>query len=253
MKRNRFTDEQIIGILKEHEAGTPVSELCRKHGVSDASIYKWKAKFGGMEVSEAKRLKTLEDENTKLKRLLADAMLDVLPKLGEFLAERGLKLSEAKTKLVHISEGFNFLGFNIRTMSGKVLVKPQKEKVLDHLRQISTYLRSNRQLRTVSMVKNLNLVIRGWSLYYRYVVAKRTFATVDNAIWPMLYKWAKRRHPQKPLKWVAQHYFTNGVGSREWQLNDGKRGLLKHDFFKIRRWIKVNGRASPLDPDLRVY
>ena len=77
MKRNRFTDEQIIGLLKEHEAGTPVSELCRKHGVSDASIYKWKAKFGGMEVSEAKRLKkTLEDENTKLKRLLADAMLD---------------------------------------------------------------------------------------------------------------------------------------------------------------------------------
>ncbi|TBC69521.1 IS3-like element ISRle4 family transposase [Rhizobium ruizarguesonis] len=76
MKRNRFTDGQIIGILKEHEAGTPVSELCRKHGVSDASIYKWKAKFGGMEVSEAKRLKTLEDENTKLKRLLADAMLD---------------------------------------------------------------------------------------------------------------------------------------------------------------------------------
>lgn len=76
MKRNRFTDEQIIGMLKEHEAGTPVSELCRKHGVSDASIYKWKAKFGGMEVSEAKRLKTLEDENTKLKRLLADAMLD---------------------------------------------------------------------------------------------------------------------------------------------------------------------------------
>ncbi|ACS60051.1 transposase IS3/IS911 family protein (plasmid) [Rhizobium leguminosarum bv. trifolii WSM1325] len=76
MKRNRFTDEQIIGILKEHEAGTPVSVLCRKHGVSDASIYKWKAKYGGMEVSEAKRLKTLEDENTKLKRLLADAMLD---------------------------------------------------------------------------------------------------------------------------------------------------------------------------------
>ncbi|TBC75356.1 IS3-like element ISRle4 family transposase (plasmid) [Rhizobium beringeri] len=76
MKRNRFTDEQIIGILKEYEAGTPVSELCRKHGVSDASIYKWKAKYGGMEVSEAKRLKTLEDENTKLKRLLADAMLD---------------------------------------------------------------------------------------------------------------------------------------------------------------------------------
>ena len=76
MKRNRFSEEQIIGILKEHEAGVAVSELCRKHGVSDGSIYKWKAKFGGMDVSEAKRLRSLEDENAKLKRLLADAMLD---------------------------------------------------------------------------------------------------------------------------------------------------------------------------------
>jgi putative transposase len=76
MKRSRFSEDQIIGILKEHEACVSVADPCRKHGVSDASIYKWKAKFGGLEVSEAKRLKTLEDENTRLKRLLADAMLD---------------------------------------------------------------------------------------------------------------------------------------------------------------------------------
>jgi putative transposase len=76
MKRSRFSEEQIIGILKERETGVSVADACRKHGVSDASIYKSKAKFGGMEVSEAKRLKTLEDENTRLKRLLADAMLD---------------------------------------------------------------------------------------------------------------------------------------------------------------------------------
>ena len=76
MKRARFTEEQIIGILKEHEAGVGVADLCRKHGVSSASLYKWKAKYGGMEVSEAKKLRALEDENAKLKRLLADAMLD---------------------------------------------------------------------------------------------------------------------------------------------------------------------------------
>ncbi|OKO66821.1 transposase [Bradyrhizobium sp. NAS96.2] len=76
MKRSRFSEEQIIGIPKEHEVGVSVADLCRKHGISDASIYKWKAKFGGLEVSEAKRLKTLEDDNTRLKRLLADAMLD---------------------------------------------------------------------------------------------------------------------------------------------------------------------------------
>ena len=76
MKRTRFTDEQIIGILTEHEAGAKCADLCRKHGVSDASIYKWKARFVGMDVSEAKRLKALEDENAKLKRMLADAMLD---------------------------------------------------------------------------------------------------------------------------------------------------------------------------------
>ena len=76
MKRSRFTEDQIIGILKEHEAGVSVADLCRKHGVSDATVYKWKAKYGGMDVSEAKRLKGLEDENARLKRLLADAMLD---------------------------------------------------------------------------------------------------------------------------------------------------------------------------------
>ena len=76
MKRSRFSEEQIIGILKEHEAGVSIADLCRKHGVSDASIYNWKARFGGMDVSEARRLKALEDENARLKRLLADAMLD---------------------------------------------------------------------------------------------------------------------------------------------------------------------------------
>jgi putative transposase len=77
MKRSRFTEEQIIGVLKEHQAGSSAAELCRKHGISDATFYNWRSKYGGMEVSEAKRLKQLEDENAKLKRLLAEQMMDV--------------------------------------------------------------------------------------------------------------------------------------------------------------------------------
>ena len=76
MRKSRFTEAQIIGMIKEHEAGIGTAELCRKHGLSPASFYKFKAKYGGMELSEAKRLRQLEDENAKLKRLLADAMLD---------------------------------------------------------------------------------------------------------------------------------------------------------------------------------
>lgn len=77
MKRSRFSEEQIIGILKEQEAGMAMAEVCRRHGISPATFYKWKSKFGGMEVSEAKRLRALEDENAKLKKLLAEAMLDI--------------------------------------------------------------------------------------------------------------------------------------------------------------------------------
>ena len=77
MKRSRFSEEQIIGILKEYQAGLSAKELCRKHGVSEPTFYKWRSKFGGMEVSDAKRLEALEEENAKLKRLLAESMLDV--------------------------------------------------------------------------------------------------------------------------------------------------------------------------------
>ena len=76
MKKTRLTEEQIIGILQEHEAGAKCADLCRKHGMSEGTFYAWKAKYSGITVSEAKRLKALEDENTKLKRMLADAMLD---------------------------------------------------------------------------------------------------------------------------------------------------------------------------------
>jgi len=77
MKRSRFSEEQIIGILREQESGASTADVCRKHGISSATFYKWKGKFGGMDVSDAKRLRSLEDENARLKKLLADTMLDV--------------------------------------------------------------------------------------------------------------------------------------------------------------------------------
>jgi putative transposase len=76
MRRSRFTDEQIIGVLKEHEAGMKTADLCRKHGISDATLYKWKARYGGMVTSDVAKLRSLEDENRRLKKLLAEQMLD---------------------------------------------------------------------------------------------------------------------------------------------------------------------------------
>ena len=87
MKRARFTEQQIIGVLREHEAGAKTADLARKHGVSEATLYNWKAKYGGVDVSEAKRLKQLEDENAKLKKLLAEAMLDAAA-LRELLSKK---------------------------------------------------------------------------------------------------------------------------------------------------------------------
>ena len=97
MKRTRFTEEQIIGILREQEAGAKTGDLARKHGVSEASIYNWKAKFGGMDVSEAKRLKQLEEENAKLKKLLAEQMLDVAA-MRELLSKNGRARRAARSR-----------------------------------------------------------------------------------------------------------------------------------------------------------
>ena len=95
MKRARFTEEQIIGVLKEHEAGAKAADLARKHGVSEATLYNWKARYGGMDVSEAKRLKQLEDENARLKKLLAEQMLDAAA-LRELLSKNGRARRQAR-------------------------------------------------------------------------------------------------------------------------------------------------------------
>src|SRR5437762_8870489 len=105
MKRSRYTEEQIIGILKEQEAGVPVAELCRKHGMSDATFYNWKSKYGGLEVSEARRLRSLEAENAQLKRLLADAMLDNAA-LKDLLGKKWVTPAACREAVAHLRSGF---------------------------------------------------------------------------------------------------------------------------------------------------
>jgi len=105
MKRSRYSEEQIIGILKEQETGTSVAELCRKHGLSDETCYTWKSKYGGLEVSEAKRLRALEEENAKLKRLLADAMLDNAA-LKDLLGKKMVTPAACREAGAHLRGGF---------------------------------------------------------------------------------------------------------------------------------------------------
>jgi Group II intron, maturase-specific domain len=133
------------------------------------------------------------------------------PQVEQFLQERGLALSEAKTRIVHIKEGFNFLGFHIRKFGkqGKLLTVPQKEKVLKHVRATRSYLDAHKQTPAGQVIRELNPVIRGWANYYRHCAAKHVFQKVRHAQWQMLWSWAKRRHPNKRSKWVQARYFRS--------------------------------------------
>ncbi len=141
----------------------------------------------------------------------------VRPKLEGFLAERGLTLSEAKTRIVHIDAGFNFLGFTIRRFKGRVLTKPQKEKVQAHIRRLKTIVVEHQQAPQETLVKRLNPIIRGWCEYYRYGVSSRTFGRVGHHLWLMLWHWAQRRHPNKSKHWVVRRYWKTEQ-HRKWVL-----------------------------------
>lgn len=174
----------------------------------------------------------------------------VLPTLGTFLAERGLELSEAKTRIVHVDEGFNFLGFTIRRFKGKVLTLPEKQKVIEHLRSIKAYLNSHKQTPASQVIRDLNPVIRGWANYYRFSAAKATFNQADHRLWQMVWGWAKRRHPDKPAKWVKARYFRN---DGYWTFHEGKAQRVRYSGTPITRYTKVKGKNSPLNPSQREY
>jgi len=176
----------------------------------------------------------------------------VKPKLEAFLAERGLTFSETKTRIMHIDEGFNFLGFTIRRFKGKLLTKPQKEKVKAHVRRLKGIVVQHQQSRQATLVKQLNPLIAGWTNYYQHGASSRAFNRVGSHLWRMLWHWARRRHPNKPKRWLYRRYWKQ-VGQRRWVFGD-KDVTLRHPAdTHITRWVKVRGRSSPYDPAQRDY
>jgi RNA-directed DNA polymerase len=136
---------------------------------------------------------------------------EVKPVVVEFLAARGLVLSPEKTRITHIREGFDFLGWNFRKYNGKMLMKPSKANVKAHLDKIREVINSNKAAKQANLIRLLNPVLRGWANYHSHVVAKETFARVDARVWSMLWRWAVRRHPNKGARWVKEKYFKTLV------------------------------------------
>jgi len=182
----------------------------------------------------------------------------VLPTVAAFLRERGLSLNREKTRIVHVTEGFDFLGFTIRRFDKKTLTQPQKEKTLSHLRRIRDFLIENRTVTAGNIVDLLNPVIRGWSNYYRYGSSTRTFSYADHRLWQMLWKWSCRRHRKKSRQWVRRRYFMR-VGQREWiffgeREETGKRVQLSyHTQTPVSRYFKVHRNMTPMNPDETEY
>jgi RNA-directed DNA polymerase len=194
----------------------------------------------------------------KSKELLEN---EVKPLVENFLVERWLTLSPEKTKVVHIDEGFGFLGWNVRKYYGKLMIKPSKKNVKEFLDNIRETVKENKQAIQESLIRLLNPKIRGWANYHKGAVAKATFAKVDHEIWKALWQWARRRHPNKTAPWIKKRYFQT-IGNRNWVFAasvitpDGKpnqvRLVLATDT-KIRRHVKIRGEANPFDPKLESY
>ena len=181
----------------------------------------------------------------------------VLPIVREFLTERGLQLSEEKTVITHIGEGFDFLGKNIRKYNGKLLIKPCKSAVKSFLGKVRDIIKSSKSIKQEILIRRLNPVIRGWVNNQRYVVSSKVFSTVDYEIYKCLWQWAKRRHKKKSRKWIAKKYWHD-IDSRQWtfsvpyenQGTEGKPLYCKLEYAtdtKIIRFKKIVAEANPFD------
>lgn len=186
--------------------------------------------------------------------------LKVKPLIVKFLKERGLELSPEKTIVTHIQEGFDLLGFNIRKYKEKLLIKPSVSSMKKFSDNIRETIQKLGNASTAALIANLNSKIRGWTNYYRCCVAKETFGDIDTVIFEAIWKMLKRKHSNKSMSWIRQKYFTQ-IGTRKWcffckvNTKKGKKQytLKKASDTKIRRHIKIRGRATPYDEDFASY
>ena len=178
----------------------------------------------------------------------------VKPIIVQFLKERGLELSAEKTRISHINDGFNFLGFNIRKYKDKLLIKPSKSGIISVKQKIKDIIIANKAAKTDNLIAKLNPLIRGWGNYYRHVVSQHAFDKIDSAMWEMTWQWAKRRHPNKSLIWIKSKYFQR-KGPKNWVFREknGKLELLSMSSIPIRRHIKIKANANPYDPHWKEY
>jgi RNA-directed DNA polymerase len=186
---------------------------------------------------------------------------EVKPAIIRFLKERGLTLSEEKTKVTHIEEGFDFLGQNVRKYNGKSLIKPSKENINNFLEKVRKVLKKHISAKQKEVIGMLNPIIRGWANYHRHVVAKEIFKWVDYQIWQKLWQWCKRRHPNKGRWWIKTRYF-HSIGPRTWvfaekvQKANGKSGFMELYLAAstpIQRHVKIKSEACPYDTAWEPY
>jgi RNA-directed DNA polymerase len=187
---------------------------------------------------------------------------EIKPLVEQFVQERGLELSPTKTVITHVERGFDFLGQNVRRYpKGKLLIKPSKKNVGTFLNGIRRIIKDAHGASAADLIDQLNPKIRGWANYHRHVVSKRTFGRVDHTIFSNLWQWARRRHPNKPSRWVKAKYFERRRG-RDWTFFDetcddegrpNKVWLYNAKSTPIKRHVKVKGEANPYDPTYETY
>ena len=186
---------------------------------------------------------------------------EVRPWIEAFLAERGLRLSVAKTKIVHIDQGFDFLGWNFRKYSGTLLIKPSKKNVQAFYEKLKKVISENLGAKQENLIRLLNPMLRGWAQYHSPVVAKEAFSRMESLLFWRLMRWAKRRHPTKKVNWIARKYWRS-VKDRNWVFaapvttkEGGKKmlGLYSLSSTPIERHKKVRGAYHPYDPQWEMY